>query len=320
MRFVECSFDFVQQKQGIEGAYEMMEHAARQCYKSEDLRKEGSAHKIIDNVIIPSGHTSILEFGTIYLKIPRWRYFTWHKYKRDRYSRITLHKGFVYVTTTYRTILQGRYKDPVKAIEKQFNKTWKKDLKYWSEPEKYHHKRYTYHFVMDRVGSQSVVRHRGQFGISYAQESTRFINYHRDKFGNEITVCYPAKFYDLIDEWSQCCDSLTGESFSYIKDASYDEQLTFLSVHDRGWCAYENALRTSEEEYMFLIGDQEWRPEDARGTLNLDIKTEFLMCAYEEDWDMFFFRRTDKHAHHQIRRITTALKEDAISRGMILKH
>lgn len=323
MKFVESSVEFVPQESGVEGMYLLMEQAARTCYKTENLITTGSAHKIIDNIIIPKGHTSVTEFGTVYL----FREFEFDelkrvdedwiaKYENDRFSRVeeVVDEKYttlkVYVTTTYRTILQGWYSDPIEAIENKFDKDWKDDLKYWSSPTEYHHKRYCYKFVMDRVGSQSVERHRGRFGISYAQESTRYINYHRDKFNHEITCVLPAKFYNLIDEWSESVDSLTGESFEWIRHATLEEKLNFLRAHDRGWVAYEESLDRCGEEYMYLTGEEGWKPEDARGVLPLDVKTEFMMCAYPEDWEMFLFRRTDKHAHHQIQGIAKTLKED----------
>lgn len=330
MRFIEDNFEYIPQKfyngskeDILKGVYEQMEYAARICYKTEDLIKDGSAEKIIDNVIIPRGHTSVLEFGTIYLYRYESTYtnneefYEWiNGYENDRYSRVV--KEYdpksecveVFVTTTYRTILQGWYSDPIDAIKNNFDKNWKDDFAYICAPKKQHHKRYCYKFVMDRVGSQSVMRHRGRFGISYAQESTRFINYNRDKFEHNIAYSIPSKFYELIDEWSKCVDSLTKEPFDYIKDLSFDSQRSFLRCHDRGWVAYEEMLKKAENEYMYLVGTEEWKPEDARGVLPLDIKTEFLMCAYPEDWEMFLFRRTDTHAHPHIQKIAKELEKD----------
>lgn len=324
MRFTESSFEYIPRRfencGGIESMFKMIELAARTCYKTEDLITENSYDKIINKILIPKGHTSPLEFGTCHL----FRSFTldeeidhkWiDKYYDDRYSRVeeiwiddVLH---VYVTTTFRTILQGNYKDPIEAIKNNFDKDWKDDMyKYWSEPMQYHHRRYCYRFVMDRIGSQSCQRHRGNFGISYAQESTRYVNYNRDKFEHEITICLPSKFYQLIDEWSKSSDSLTGESYSWLNDASIEDKLNFLRCNDRGWCAYEDSLKKSEDEYMYLVGEEGWKPEDARGVLPVDIKTEFLMCGYEEDWNMFLFRRTDKHAHPHIQMIAKELEKD----------
>ena len=303
INFVEQSFDFVPQEPGIEGMYKMMERAARQCYKTEHLIKEGSAHKIIDDICIANGHTSVTEFGTVYLKLKLDSEYEWKiyfKYDADRYTRVNVvnedNAHYVYITTTYRTILQGDYEDPIEAIKNHFDKSWKDDLKYWCEPTEHHFKRYCYHFVMDRVGSQSVERHRGVYGISYAQESTRYVNYGKDRFNKTITCCLPSKFYSLVDKYD-------------IGNMSIDEQLAYLKENDKGWNRYESSLENDSDTYMELISEN-WKPEEARGALPLDIKTEFLMCAYPEDWEMWFFRRTDSHAHPQIQRVANELKAD----------
>ena len=53
----------------LEGIYKDIEIAARTCYKSEDKITEDSATKFVDN-LINRKHYGMLEFGTVYLKIP----------------------------------------------------------------------------------------------------------------------------------------------------------------------------------------------------------------------------------------------------------
>ena len=305
MKYLEDKVEYIEQEPGIEGMFKMMEKAARVCYKTENLIKEGSAHKIIEDVIIPSGHTSVLEFGTVYLKYKIFQIPKYLKYVFDRYSRVRWRMSGVYVTTTYRTIMQGGYKDPVEAIQNKFDKDWKSDLEYWCEPTKYHHKRHCFKFIMDRVGSQSVERHRGVWGISYAQESTRFCNYNQKKFDSNITYSLPSKFYDLIAKYNKediikrnCREGTPLD----MNEWSLEDRLDFLRRCSDEWMIYESALMKAEDSYKLLI-DIGWKPEDARGVLNLDVKTEFMMCAYREDWRMWLFRRLDKHAHPHIRKI-----------------
>ena len=311
MRFVEDDVKFIEQEPGIDGMFKMMEKAARICYKTEDLTTEDSANRIIEKTIIPSGHTSVLEFGTVYLKYNILNILGYFKYILDRYSRVKFHGANVYVTTTYRTIMQGGYEDPIEAIEKKFDKNWKNDLKHWCEPNKHHHKRYCFKFIMDRVGSQSVERHRGVWGISYAQESTRFVNYNKDKFDKSIMFSLPSKFYELIDKFNteetikRTCPNYTSLD---MNDWSLDERLSFLRNCSDEWNIYEKALKQAEKSYM-MLSDCGWKPQDARGVLNLDIKTEFMMCAYKEDWRMWLFRRLDKHAHPHIIRFAKMVND-----------
>ena len=205
MRFVEDSIDYIHQEPGFEGGMKMAELAARICYKTENLIKDGSADRIVNDVCIKNGHTSITEFFTVYLVCKIWNIGMIMRYLKDNYSRVRVRGLNVYITTTYRTIIQGGYEDPAKAIENNYDKNWKADLKYMvDEPTEYHHKRYCYKFVMDRVGGESVNRHRGiKGGVSRAQESTRYCNYNGKKFGGEVLFSLPSKFYMLIDKYSE---------------------------------------------------------------------------------------------------------------------
>ncbi len=201
--------------------------------------------------------------------------------------------------------------DPIEAIEKNFDKNWKNDLKHWCEPNKHHHKRYCFKFIMDRVGSQSVERHRGVWGISYAQESTRFVNYNKDKFDKSIMFSLPSKFYELIDKFNtEETIKRTWPNYTSLdmNDWSLDERLSFLRNCSDEWNIYEKALKQAEKSYM-MLSDCGWKPQDARGVLNLDIKTEFMMCAYKEDWKMWLFRRLDKHAHPHIIRFVKMVND-----------
>lgn len=65
---------------------------------------------------------------------------------------------------------------------------WLDDLQYICESGKEHEKRITVKFVCDRGVSHEFVRHRV---FSFAQESTRYCNYSKDKFGNELTFIIP---------------------------------------------------------------------------------------------------------------------------------
>jgi thymidylate synthase (FAD) len=311
MKFVEDSIEYIHQEPGFEGGMKIAERAARMCYKTENLIKDGSYDRIVNDVCIKNGHTSITEFFTVYLVCKIWNIGMIFKYLKDNYSRLRWRGLNVYITTTYRTILQGDYEDPADAIENDYDKNWKDDLKYMvDEPTDYHHKRYCYKFVMDRVGGESVNRHRGvKGGVSRAQESTRYCNYHGKKFGGEIMISLPSKFYELINKWS--VDNPD------ILNMDLDKQLAFLRKNDNGWKSYESALKKSEKEYLNLVGEHGWKAEDARGVLNLDLKTEFMMCCYEETWKFFLYRRCDNHAHPHIQKIAKELENDMKKRGII---
>ena len=88
MRFVEDSFEYIHQDPGFDGGMKIAELAARTCYKSENLIKEGSAERIINDVCIKNGHTSVTEFFTVYLVCKIWNIGMIIRYLKDNYSNI----------------------------------------------------------------------------------------------------------------------------------------------------------------------------------------------------------------------------------------
>ena len=69
MKLVKPSYEIVEQQPGINGIYRAIESAGRTCYKSEDKITETSAKDFVDRMV-KSGHGAMLEFGTVYLRIP----------------------------------------------------------------------------------------------------------------------------------------------------------------------------------------------------------------------------------------------------------
>jgi thymidylate synthase (FAD) len=144
------------------------------------------------------------------------------------------------------------------------------DLK--TENEKLTHWDVTVKFVTDRGVSHEIVRHRP---ASYCQESTRYCNYAQDKFNKEITFIIP----DNIEYLSQ------------------------------GWNIWKNAMKDAEDAYFKLL-DFGLLPQDARGVLPTDIKTELVMTANLQEWKHFFNLRTAKAAHPKMREVAIPLLDD----------
>ena len=131
------------------------------------------------------------------------------------------------------------------------------------------HYSFTVRFVVDRGISHEIVRHRL---ASYCQESSRYCNYAKDKFGNEITVIEPLflpEGYVAYDEWRRSC------------------------------------LR-AEEAYFWLLRSG-YAPEQARDVLPTSLKTELVMTANIREWRHFLKLRTAPAAHPQIREVTVPL-------------
>lgn len=130
----------------------------------------------------------------------------------------------------------------------------------------------TVKFTTDRAIANELVRHRM---ASYAQESTRYCNYSKDKFDNELTFIIPSQA-----ETNQFNQILTDDAEAFP--------------------SFKDALEMAEAYYMTLI-HKGWTAEQARSVLPLCTKTEINMKANLREWRHFFRLRCNKHAHPDMR-------------------
>lgn len=125
------------------------------------------------------------------------------------------------------------------------------------------HCSFTVKFICDRGVSHEIVRHRM---ASYCQESTRYCNYGKDKFGEEITV---------------------------IKPCFWDENTLCEKVKMDCW---RIAMRDAEDAYFALL-DEGCSPQEARSVLPNSLKTEVVMTANIREWRHFLKLRCSPAAH-----------------------
>ena len=282
MKLVKPSFEIIQQQPKQIGLIKHIELCGRVCYKSEDKIKDDTAN-IFVNGLIKSGHTSVLEHGTVYLYIKDKTYNViplYENYNKNKYSKVNLtrfnehYTAECYVTTNYRVIIENN---------------WVDDLKYQCKHTEFHEKRVTVKFICDRGISHEFVRHRV---FSFTQESSRYCNYSKDKFGNEITFIEPFWLKDIPVEY------YTRSPESLMPSERCDSAANFL---------YQ--LELIEETYFELI-EKGWKPEQARNILPNSIKTELMMTGFVTDWKHFFELRTDKAAHPQAQELAIPLEEE----------
>ena len=134
------------------------------------------------------------------------------------------------------------------------------------------HRSFSVVFVCDRGISHEIVRHRI---ASYTQESTRYCNYAKAKFGSEITVIKPCFFKEgthLYDTWYQSCLQAERAYFELLKHGA--------------------------------------TPQQARSVLPNSLKTKLLVTMNYSAWRHFFKLRTDSAAHPQMRELTIPLLKD----------
>lgn len=157
------------------------------------------------------------------------------------------------------------------------------------------HFSFSVRFICDRGITHEVVRHRL---ASFSQESTRYCNYSKDKFGNQISIINPCWFTkDYLGDYGEeekenlmigfgCCGSPSKEELA--------EQL---------WL---DTIKTIENTYFQLL-DYGWTPQQARSVLPNSLKTEIVTTANLREWRHIFKLRTGKAAHPQIREIMIPL-------------
>ena len=278
MKLIESKVELIEQQRGLEGMYKQIELAGRTCYKSEDKITEDSAKEFVDRMI-KLGHGAMLEHGTVYLEMDvdygSLVYLELEqKYIHSRYSRVVFTGGVMYVTTNLRVLVEN---------------DWLDDLQYACEPTEYHEKRITARFTCDRGVSHEIVRHRV---MSFAQESTRYCNYGKDKFGNEITFIEPTWYSVVTDEQREAFDD-----FLSISEESY------MALLDK----WEN--RTPDKRYKTKFKGNPLTPQQARQVLPNALKTEIIVTGFESDWKHFLDLRTAGAAHPDMRKLAVELKE-----------
>lgn len=138
-------------------------------------------------------------------------------------------------------------------------------------------------FVVDRGVSHEIVRHR--VGVGYAQESTRYCNYSKDKFGSGVTYIRP----------------------NFLNFDSTDPKM------QRRCARWLRAMEAAEQTYLEDLADDA-KPQEARGYLPHFVKTEIVVTGSFTYWRHFFKQRTDPAAHPQMREVTVPLLAEFIQR------
>lgn len=141
-----------------------------------------------------------------------------------------------------------------------------------------HERRIAVRFVCSRSISHEIVRHRT---ASVTMESQRYCGYHKNKFNGEIVFIIPEWIKNLRKEIANTIDSLTGASNLYLLSKDLPDAVIEMTAMDRAVSCWYDSMKRSEYDYMFLITDQELKPEDARSVLPNDCKTELVVTMSE---------------------------------------
>ena len=248
---------------------------ARTCYQSEPRSNGETDKEFVKRVILRnhsfeeiaesrelqlSLHLSCLEHGTVYLDIPCEEsttniitFFSHNHYSK----RVYTYNSHCFVTTNMRVIIENGLMDI---------------LQYMCPPLKYHAIRTTFSIITDIGAARELDRHRSH---SISEESTRFCNYSKDKFGNELTFIKP----NWLDVKTGSYDEKQYSDDNYYTD--YSPEYSYM-IH----------LFTVEATYKRLIKDG-WTPQQARQVLPLNTKVQTIHTAFNDDWDEFIKLRAD---------------------------
>lgn len=129
--------------------------------------------------------------------------------------------------------------------------------------------------ICDRGVSHEIVRHRI---ASYSQESTRYCNYAKGKFNNQLTFIRP-------NFWNE--------------DNKFD--------------VWKKSLEIIEKNYLELI-ELGATPQEARSILPNSLKTEIVMTMNLREWRHFFKLRTSQAAHPQMRQVANMILDELNNR------
>jgi thymidylate synthase (FAD) len=141
------------------------------------------------------------------------------------------------------------------------------------------HSAMTVKFICDRGVSHELVRHRI---ASFSQESTRYCDYSK----NGVTF--------IIPPW-----------VSSVKEGIYTECVRLTEPY--GDAIWFNALLSAEEDYLKLISDFKYTPQQARTVLPNSLKTEIVVTANFREWRHIFKLRCAYAAHPQMRELMQPL-------------
>lgn len=286
MKFVNQSATYVSEQDPLK----CIEIAGKITHKSE-LKDEKKF--LID--MLRMGHTATLEFGSVYIETHYASDFSEHY---DVYRLNTSNNPAIHISTHvngYKIYTNLRYlleKCPELFVD-YINDNLQYCFKFTPDRDN-PYRRLTYHIITNRGISHELVRHRI---FSFMQESTRYCNYSKGKFNNEITCISP----------------------NHKNDYQANRVTTILE--------------DIENVYLHLTEDG-MLAQQARGILPNDLKTELYMCGFLKDWighnveayaiDIFDQSvdvttrlgfdtlRRDKAAHPQAREIAEIIFEDII--------
>lgn len=291
MRIIKPTFEELSN----DNLYKKIEICGRVCYKSEDKITDTSALNFVKKICV-NNHGSVLEHFALTFKVSEELYssiksanipffsvsnITFPLVSFNLRAFVTCYNNnlFMEILKPITKFMADNYPDlfvfenseEVEMVE------YITDYSVLTKAERYMHKRISIKITTDRGVTHELVRHRL---ASFSQESTRYCNYGKDKFGNEITVIEP-------------CD---------LNEITYP--------------IWKDAMEKSEKAYFDMINNKA-TPQLARSVLPNSLKTELCMTATVEEWNLVFDLRCAFGAHPDCRAIMIPIRDYFIEKGYL---
>lgn len=259
--------------------YSHVANCARVCYASNN-NSNVSDEQFCKNVLIANNHLSMFRHSTIYCKYDR---NDWNRYTVDTFHLAqninVIDLGDLYVIMNGQSYLEFKRNNIAETLK--IDSHIIKDLP--NELNEY--KRFTFKVITQISTSRELNRVSPN---NIAERSTRYCNYSKDKFGNQICICKPY-YYDNLE----------------IAD-----QLAFI-----------NRMSEYEGNYLNRIS-RGWKPEDAREFLPLCTATEVVYTYNVREWrhiiDLRYYGITGK-SHPNAKIIVGMIRDQLIYLGYKFK-
>ena len=332
MKILTSKAEIIPQSPGEVGIYKQIELVGRSCWASDHLIDENSYQQFM-NSLKERGHSSPFEHGTVYLTImvgsPMYdsqylsRFSVVNFFKTNPYSRVVekhydvatgapehianyiVNNGptiVYYITTNYRVIYE-RFKD-LHNLETKWSKL-ENDLdlgSFITEPTENHIRRVTVHFTCQRAISAEFNRHRKN---SIMERSSRYCNFSKEKFGNEIGIVAP--------DW-------IGNGSVFEFEGYINGMANYGTVEWTKFDYWVFANAACEWAYMNLLREGA-KPEEARDILPMDLQTELYHTAFVDDWEHFFKLRAWKSKgnvpHPEAMKLARELYDKFVEQGYV---
>lgn len=280
MNIIKAGFEIIPRDEE-RGGLAIIEQAARTCYKTEDRITDGSAEGMV-SMLIARKHEAMLEHGDYIFQLDDSHVMDYLLgdlmailFETGQHIRlnVTKEKRRYIVSGNVRAWreLMASGHGSAYYFAGDIDPIYIADL--MPEAERVHdphvtrihyaylqgaheqraHIRQTVRFTIDRGISHEFVRNRGNDGMSFAQESSRFCNYSHERFGREITVIEPC----------------------------------FLIEGTEPYSLWKRQCMSAETAYFTLLNEG-LQPQEARDVLPTSTKTELVMTGTLGDWKHFF--------------------------------